>query len=238
MRVFHDEDKTSSYRMSFGLSDDALTLTPKDGSINADVIAAKSITVTWDPVTWQHVDGSKVAVPGSDVTYKIYMWKQSDVDTSFVPFTSCGILMLDNDKVTTAVVKGDGTLSAKLTTEPSTKYTVNVIAIANDQDVAYLPYDFGTPEKKGNGGGMGMTLVIILLFLLIGAGVAVVIFYRRNIGLQQRLQYEINDVRNVAATIGTTSGNAIPGASGGMKKGYAPLLGENDDELMMGLDQV
>lgn len=173
--------------------------------------SSSEVKVSWPAPEWRVPTSSRPQPlgPTDDIRYTIRVFPTATIPATAIPNSACGVEELQASVTSTVQVNNELTATIGSLAE-DTDYTVTLVAEVMrsgsvEQSAAYQTSTFRTTsDDHGSGAKIGIIVACIVLALVVLLGVPMYVLWRRNRRLERQLQYEMEDVRNVA-TVTTTA---------------------------------
>eukprot|EP00499_Haloplacidia_sp_CaronLabIsolate_P003203 CAMPEP_0196770370 /NCGR_PEP_ID=MMETSP1104-20130614/1097_1 /TAXON_ID=33652 /ORGANISM="Cafeteria sp., Strain Caron Lab Isolate" /LENGTH=2418 /DNA_ID=CAMNT_0042140481 /DNA_START=96 /DNA_END=7352 /DNA_ORIENTATION=+ len=205
--------------------------------ITAQAPTSSDIKLSWVEPQWMAPGSARPQPlgPDDDVRYVIRIFPTASIPDTAIPNSACGVEQLANTIAVASTQQVPNALQATVgSLTEGTDYTVTLVAeIMRDgsvqQSAAYPTSTFHTVSDTSNATKMGIIIACVVLGLIVLLGVPMYVLWRRNRRLERQLQYEMEDVRNVA-TVTTSASMAGPEDDRRIETSQG-LLAESSDSL-------
>lgn len=182
-----------------GENRDELRLTGGVQSLSARALSDQEIELTWDSAEVVNVSNHRVD-PSADVRYNVYVVEKHAVGAMHRADTACGLQRITASPKTST----KGTKAVVSSLNPKTEYILNVVAVGTAGDSTYSrAYAHTTTSTEDLPAPVALIVILSILGMAVVSAVPIYFCWKRARRVERQLQYEMEDVRNVA-TVSTT----------------------------------
>lgn len=212
--------------VSSGVDRDELRLSGGAQSLNARALSDQEIELTWERAEMVNVSTHKVDGTAK-VSYNVYVVEKEAVGAMHRADTACGLRRITaSPKASTS-----GTKAVVSDLNPKTEYIVNVVAVGTSGDASFSrAYAHTITSTEDLPAPVALIVILSLLGMAVVSAVPIYFCWKRARRVERQLQYEMEDVRNVA-TVSTTLPTVESQTAERQAQRRQGLLDEGSDSL-------